>query len=159
MGDSCHFKGDSLLSFTESPNRWKGLCFPGNTDRLWFPEHLIILTKLIHICQLLYSVMLIIQQSENDKEYFSFHETTTFPSDWRNGKKSTFEELFSSKEVNIGNSIFNSEILFSWYLSTELSPSPHKLQWCYKSLKHTTDKTWQAGITWISKTKVTVQNW
>lgn len=74
------------------------------------------------------------------------------------GKKSTFEELFSSK-VNIGNRIFNSEILFSWYLSTELSPSPHKLQWCYKSLKHTTDKTWQAGITWISKTKVTVQNW
>jgi len=80
MGDSCHFKGDSLHSHTESPNRLKGLCFLENSDRLRFAELLIILTKLIHICQLLYSVMLIIQQSENDKERFPFLETTIFPS-------------------------------------------------------------------------------
>lgn len=160
MGDSCHFKGDSLHSFTESPNRWKGLCFPGNTDRLWFAELLIILTKLIHICQLLYSVMLIIQQSENEKEHFPFLETTTFPSRLEEWNKNTFEELFLSREMNIRISIYNnSKILFSWYLSTELFSSPYKLQWSYKSLKHTTDKTWQAGIAWIIKTNVTVQNW
>lgn len=105
-GDSCHFKGDSLQSFTESPNRWKGLCFPGNTDRLWFPELLIILATLIHICQLLYSVMLIIQQSENDKEHSPFLENRTFPSRLETPNKNTFEELFSPRQISVSSRVF-----------------------------------------------------
>lgn len=94
-GDSCHFKGDSLHSLTESPNTWKGLCFPGNTDRLWFPELLIILGTVIHIFQLRYSVMLIIQQSESDKEHSSFLKNTTFPSRLETEQKPFWRAVFS----------------------------------------------------------------
>lgn len=121
MDDSCHFKGDSLHSFTKSPSRWKGLCFQRNTERLWFAELLIILTKLIHICQLLYSVMLIIQQSENT---FLFWNNNFSIKTGKVEQKHFWRAVFFW-EINISTSIYNnSKILFSWYLSTELFSSP-----------------------------------
>lgn len=46
LGDNCHFKGDSLQSFRESPNRWIGLISQGTLAGYNSQQFLIISTNL-----------------------------------------------------------------------------------------------------------------